>query len=86
MASSKYSGCQTPFKDISNTTNNGSGPTTSNLQPDVIDPKESKRQRARDAYANMQQPQSLLQVTLLASFQLYFTTPFDVNLVYRHPK
>jgi hypothetical protein len=47
--------CHTPFKDISNTTNIGSGPTTSNLQPDVTDPKESKRQRARDAYANMPQ-------------------------------
>jgi hypothetical protein len=55
MASSKYTVCHTPFKDISNTTNIESGPTTSNLQPDVTDPKESKRQRARDAYANMPQ-------------------------------
>ena len=117
MASSEHTACRIPFKDISNTTNIVSGPTTSNLQPDVTDPKESKRQRARDAYANMsqdrkekllknvekiiiegkhklllqmkshnQQPQSLLQVTLLASFQLYCTTPVDVNLVYKHPK
>jgi hypothetical protein len=66
MASSKYSGCQTPFKDISSTNNNGSWPTTSNLQPDVIDPKESKRQRARDTYANMPQDrkEKLLKKTL----------------------
>jgi len=48
MASSEHTACRIPFKDISNT-NNESGPTTSNLQPDDTDPKERKRQRARDA-------------------------------------
>ena len=54
MASSEHTACRIPFKDISNT-NNESGPTTSNLQPDDTDPEEHKRQRARDAYANMPQ-------------------------------
>jgi hypothetical protein len=54
MASSEHTGGRIPFKDISNT-NNESGPTTSNLHLDDIDPKERKRQRARDAYANMPQ-------------------------------
>jgi hypothetical protein len=47
---------------------------------------EGKLKPSLEMKSNNQQPQSLLQVTLLASFQLYCTTPFDVNLVYRHPK
>jgi len=54
MASSEHTACRIPFKDISNT-NNESGPTTSNLHSDDTDPKECKRQRARDAYVNMPQ-------------------------------
>ncbi|CAD6205076.1 unnamed protein product [Miscanthus lutarioriparius] len=57
MSSSEQPRCRTPFKDISNTTNNESEPTTSGVQPDATDPKERKRQREREVYANMPQDQ-----------------------------
>lgn len=85
MSSSEQPGCRTPFKDISNTTNNESEPTTSGLQPDATDPKERKRQRAREVYANMPQDQKekllknvekiIIEGNLKLSFQMKSQNP-----------
>ena len=56
MASSNGTGGSIPFRDLTNTINtiNVGGHTTSNAQqPQLLDPKERKRQRDRDRYAQM---------------------------------